>query len=66
MTSQTFKQAQARMAQDAWSRAVDAQRAAEARHDQEWTMESMAAVAAAKKAQEKAWKAMNRAEERAA
>lgn len=63
--SKTFKQAQARMAQDAWSMAVDRQRAAEAEAQSAWTMEAMASAASAKKAQEAAWRVWQRAEARA-
>ena len=65
MQTQTFRQAEARMAQDAWSMAVDRQREAEARSHSAWTMEAMAEASSAKRAQEKAWRAWQRAEERA-
>jgi hypothetical protein len=65
MTNQTHKQAQARMAQDAWSMAVDRQRAAEAQAQAAWTMEAMAKAGAAKRAQEAAWRAWQKAEQRA-
>lgn len=65
MNTQTFKQAEARMAQDAWSMAVDKQRAAEAEAHTAWTMDSMARASAAKKDQERKWKAWQAAERRA-
>lgn len=65
MTSKTHKQAEARMAQDAWSMAVDKQRAAEAESAAAWTMDAMARASAAKKDQERKWKAWQAAERRA-
>ena len=65
MTTKTFKQAEARMAQDAWMRAVDVQKAAEAEAHTAWTMDSMARASAAKKDQERKWKAWQAAERRA-
>lgn len=58
-------QVDARMAQDAWSMAVDRQRAAEAQMHRAWTMEAMAEAARAKKEQQRAWRAWQRAEARA-
>jgi hypothetical protein len=65
MTSKVHQQAMARMAQDAWSMAVDRQRAAEAVAHEAWTMEAMAKAAAAKKQQQAAWKVWQAAERRA-
>lgn len=65
MTSKIHAQAMARMAQDAWSMAVDRQRAAEAESHAAWTMEAMAKAVAAKKQQEAAWKVWQAAERRA-
>lgn len=64
--TQVSRQADARMARDAWSMAVERQRQAEAEMAKAWTMEAMAKAAAAKKAQQAAWRAMDRAEQRAA
>lgn len=61
-TQQVSKEADARMARDAWSMAVDRQRAAEARCNANMTMENCRAVAQAQRAQEAAWRRMNRME----
>jgi hypothetical protein len=66
MATATYKQAVARMAQDAWSMAVDRQRAAEAEMARGWTMQNMAAASKARKEQEKAWRKWQAAEARAA
>lgn len=66
MQSQVSRQADARMARDAWSMSVDRQRAAEAAMDADMSMASCRAAADARKAQERAWRAMDRAEARAA
>lgn len=50
------------MAKDAWSRACNVQAAAEAAMDADMTVENCRAVAAARKAQAKAWAVWNRAE----
>lgn len=59
------KQADARMARDAWSMSVDRQRAAESEAAQAWTMEAMAKAVEMKKRQEAAWRVMVAAERRA-
>lgn len=64
--SKVSAQADVRMAMDAWSMAVDRQRAAEAAMEANMTMASCKAAADARKAQEKAWKAWDRASAKAA
>lgn len=64
--NQVSKQADARMAHDAWSMACDRQRAAEAEAASAWTMDSMAKAVEMRKRQEAAWRAWQRAEDRAA
>jgi hypothetical protein len=64
--NQVSKQADARMAQDAWAMAADRQRAAEAQAAARWTMDAMAQAVEMKKRQEAAWRAWQRAEDRAA
>lgn len=63
--TKTFKQAEARQAQDAWSMAVDVQRAAESEANNAWTMDSMDRAGSAKRDQERKWKAWQAAERRA-
>lgn len=63
---QVSKQADARMARDAWSMAVDRQRAAEAHAAEAWTMDAMAKAVEMRKRQEAAWRVMDRAEAAAA
>lgn len=63
--SKVYHQAEARMAQDAWAMAADAQRRAEERMSVAWSMEAMAEVARVRKEQEAAWRRWQRAEARA-
>lgn len=64
--TQVSKQADARNAKDAWMMAVTRQRAAEQAMDADMTEANVRAVAAASKAQQKAWAVWDRAEEAAA